>query len=515
MEFNPQKVNEGRLVTALSLEDRVLSNGVLPNCTLVERASLVRGIIQGLLEQGNWQEAVKMVYQDGSIVRGLFDGDWEEFRQDVLKSARQRQDDFFYESTLTALMQHKETELVYQLAMELPLREDNAEEIITSLRKTITPEQQKMAHTHLGNRWMAKKAYHKAYDQFSRAENPEKIDQLYTMLLEDPSIDTIEVLLLSAQNGTGSKPEKVTAALHKIVPFFIADQQKSRQRKEEYFSMFYPTSKSAQLVYRLRKEFEISLTSQEEAIFDTAAVRALPSYQAQQMEDITFSLLWAQRRYAECPRTAYHIFRRLEYTGKERIRAVKAGLEKKSVTGEHIEKLSPGEVEVALLHAVYKDVRLETQVAIAAHLKDDEKLQFLSRTYETKNEHHRAYHLWMQGHGDLENAYITAIRQHMIDELVQKEYFNSYNLFDLQDRPGALQLYPVVLERKPDLAYHLAKGLEDESLLQKAREVCMAQTPIAALIFFKEEKDSKGIEMAVAALADRFSLPVSLVKDYI
>ncbi len=86
MDLITEKVNEGRLLAALSLEHRVLANGVLPNSKLIERVSLVKGIITGLLERGQWNEVVRLVYQDGSPARALFDGDWDGLRKDILAS---------------------------------------------------------------------------------------------------------------------------------------------------------------------------------------------------------------------------------------------------------------------------------------------------------------------------------------------------------------------------------------------------------------------------------------------
>ena len=127
----PAKVNEGRVIAALSLEQRVLANGVLPNSPLMERVSLVKGIVTGLLEQGKWNDAVRLMYQDGSPARALFDGDWEGLRKEIIasvqKPSRQR---YMGDNVAELLLKHDEAELLYTIASIIPLENKGLEDIM-------------------------------------------------------------------------------------------------------------------------------------------------------------------------------------------------------------------------------------------------------------------------------------------------------------------------------------------------------------------------------------------------
>ena len=504
MEFDPQKVNEGRLLTALSLEDRVLANGVLPKHTLLERASMVKGILTGLLEQGNWQHAVTLVYRDGGLVRGLFDGDWEGFRQGVLESARKQKPEYIGEDIVKALLHHKEADLVYRLAMELPLRGAETERIINELGKGITPAQRHDAYASLGRRYLAGNDYQEAYRYFKAAEDDAGIDMLYALLLKKEKIsDLFDLLLLTAQHSKEKERERVEQVLRKVLPLLPGNGKDA---------LFHPYSHAGKGLYALQKKFKFPLSAREQQFLQDDVIRRMSSYDAKECDDPGLKIAWARKNFTDSPGTAYAIFQQTRQTGPEVLKAVRAGLERHWNGGDQ-EKLRPEDITETQLRAVYDRVTLGSKVAIALHLKDDEQLYRLSRTFRAKQEYQQAYSLWVQGHGDLESPYITEIRQQMIDQGIAKDYLPIHT-FDPEDRPGLLQLYHAVIETKPDVAYGLAKKVQDESLLQRARETVVRQSPAKGLNLFASEKDSTGLDLAVTALAHKFSVPKELVEQY-
>lgn len=505
MEFDLQKVNEGRLLTALSLEDRVLANGVLPQHTLLERASMVKGILTGLLEQGNWQHAVTLVYRDGGLVRGLFDGDWEGFRQGVLESARREKPEYIGEEIVKALLHHKEADLVYRLAMELPLRGAETERIINELGKEITPAQRHDAYASLGRRYLAGNDYQEAYRCFKAAEDDASIDTLYALLLEKKKGHYLfDLLLLTAQHSKEKERERVEQVLQKVLPL-LPDNGKN--------ALFHPFSHAGKELYALQKKFKFPLSVREQQLLQADAIRRMSSYAVKECDDQELKIAWARKNFTDSPGTAYAIFQQTRQTGPEVLKAVRAGLERPWKGDRDQEKLSPQDIKETQLRAVYNSVTLGSKVAIALHLKDNKQLCFLSRTFRAKKEYQQAYSLWVQGHGDLESPYITEIRQQLIDKGIAENYLPIHT-FDLGDRPGLLQLYHAVIETKPDVAYGLAKKVQDESLLQRARETVVRQSPAKGLKFFRSENDSTGLEIAVTALAHTFSVPKELVEQY-
>ena len=57
----------GRLITALTLEDKVFANGVLPERSIEERAAVVEGIVSEKLNAGAWDDAIILVYDPKSL----------------------------------------------------------------------------------------------------------------------------------------------------------------------------------------------------------------------------------------------------------------------------------------------------------------------------------------------------------------------------------------------------------------------------------------------------------------
>jgi len=526
--FIEEKVNEGRFLSALSLKEQVLADGVLPNSQPLERFSLVKGILTGLLEQGRWQEAVKRVYTDGSIVRGLFDGNWEEFRQGVLESAKRKGDRSLNQETIDLLLKHKESSLLYQLITELPIDEQTVADLLRDSNPDfyrhkynqfeVSEQQRRQAYSLLGQRKLKEKGegskwpeYRKVFEYFAEANDREAMVSLYQTLLdhirkEDIYIgeDDIHLLITTAEFNKEKAPERaeqiVSALLQKLG---LADTW----------------NKAAQYIYDLTKKYQVALSPQDRLTVMTTLAQIITEWGQKRMEDPELSLLWAQLRAKEFPSKAYAIFQKQNYRGPEVLTAVKSGLELHQ--GYYL--LKPNAIRNEDLQAVYPTMSLEIQVDIARHWKDQERLRELSKKFPAKVSDFWkgysfltvAYSLWLEGNGEKDDPHF----RHMRTALIEKELSGTHPSFAFlgpDDQVGRREAFNKALNVSPATAYKLALSIEDETMLQQARQGVVARNPVEAFRYFQGvEKDPVGIQLALAALEQVYKIPRSRIEQYL
>ncbi len=527
-QFIEAKVNEGRFLSALSLEEQVLADGVLPNSPVMERLSLVKGILTGLLEQGRWQDAVQRVYTDGSIVRGLFDGDWADFRQGVLESAKRKGDGYLSKETVDLLLRHKESSLLYNLITELPVGEGLADDLLENEDLNISKQQRQQAYSSLGQRMLKEKdllgkspKYQQAYRYFVKADDRDAIDLLYQTLFnkirlggvdEAKEVD-INLLISMAEFNLEKAPERV----EQVVSALLSRPELLPERWD---------NRTATQVYELARKYKIPLPPQDKRTLMTVLAKGLAEWDLERLKDPELSLLWAQHHAEKCPSKAYAIFLKQNYEGEEVLTAVKSGL-----TGSQY-KLELTAIRKKDLEAAYSSLPLGVRVAIAADLKDQEKLRELSRELVKKsspNDYHAltaAYRLWLEGNGKKDDPYFINLRTTLIEKELSGvnpsfPFGPSFTFLDRDDQAGQREAFALVLERFPVSAYNLAARIEDETLLQQARQGIVARNPVQALRYFQGEgtsrieKDSVGLELALTALEQKYKIPRQRIEQYL
>lgn len=186
MQLNPEKIKEGRFLASLKLEERILADGVLPNSPPEDRFSLVKGILTGLMENGRWEEALGLVYGN-TPVRALFDGDWSSFRQQVIGAIQRGKEDYVSSATIKALVEKKETELLYHLALgnsQGKIRIDHDDSIYSALHRDDLPRYQQLQVHHAekelieGNLLRAAQHFEDAGEQARALELYEKLQRI-------------------------------------------------------------------------------------------------------------------------------------------------------------------------------------------------------------------------------------------------------------------------------------------------------------------------------------------------
>ncbi len=507
----PEKVNEGRLISALSLEQRVLANGVLPNSPPMERISLVKGMITGLLEKGEWNEAIRLVYEDGSPARVLFDGDWEGLRKDILASVQQQREWYIGESVASLLLKHNETELLYDIACKMPLGRGDLREILEMVESKIPAERMKEGYNIIAAQAEKENERASAYEYYRRAGNEEAITSMYQRLLKgaltittsDPDLRLLlDIALETSTDKNNRGAETVYAVLQR--PGLL------RQSPEMPLRL-------AQLV----NGHKVALSKSQDKLLKDALV-SLPLYSIKDLiktaggEDL--SLRWAKAHAESDPKDAYHIFKRVGYTGPKLATAVQQGLKNHGENRQHYCGLAPDEIEESHLRQVYDSLPLELKMSVADHLKDNALLRDLSRRYSRKDAG-TAYRLWISGQGEHDNPYMIKLRTSMMQKELTGKFGPSAHLFLPEDTIGNRMWFAQLIEKHPEEAYDVAQRIQHEHLVDQARLKMIATSPLEALRKFegydKKDRDIIGINLALDALAQQYDVPRQKVNEYL
>lgn len=509
MDLIVEKVKEGKLIAALSLEDRVLANGVLPNSPPMERVSLVKGIVTGLLEQGRWNEAIRLVYQEGSPARVLFDGDWKGLRKEILASIKKSpREHYIGDNVAELLIKHNEAELLYDIACRLPLEEGEFAGILVMVEPKLPAERMKEGYNTLATRAHERTDFAQAYKYYQQAQNSKAIDNLYQQLFRGLYEPHLELLLTIAEKTNTTQNSRAAQTVYAVL------------EKPELLRFSRDISRRLMGIVR---EHKLALSTSQDDLLKDALVSGLALYELREIkhDDENLTLRWAKAHARVHPKDAYGVFKSRKYVGAEVNIAVQQGLVFKKEEYDHYQGLGPDQVEESHLRQVYDQLPLELQVSVAHHLKDNTLLQNLSRQYSIQNKAgsiESAYHLWIYGHGDRQDPYIEWLRAVMIKKEL-KDVHPSASLFMPEDIVGNRKWFTHMIERDSAVAYNVAQQIQDQSLVQQAREKMIRESPVGALRKFKgyreEDKDAVGINMALDALATQYGIPRERIDGYL
>lgn len=497
MQLNPEKVKEGRFLASLKLEQRILADGVLPNSPAEDRFSLVKGILTGLLEKGRWEEALGLVYGN-TPVRALFDGDWSSFRQQAIEAIQRGKEDYVSSATIKALIEKKETELLYHLALgrsQGRVRIDHNDSIYSVLHQNDLPRYRQL-QIHHAEKELQEGNLLGAAQHFEDAGEKARALELYEKILENPQENWDKAF------QAAYKFENRRKRLAGVVQKALSDDQKLKDHR------------FVQSLHELCKKEYLYLPPEDQAKLEEA--RVITSATPLEHSTPEQQLLWAKTHVHDSPQTAYLVFKEQKYEGPEILPAVKRGLQQPLREHDN-QKLDIRTVTPEHLRAVYAEMPLELQVNIAYHLKDQPELRRLSKTYLEQGNLNRAYQLWVHGDGDLHDWSFRELRARLIEAGLQERYGSSSFSFFLHptDQEGYQKVVGAILDTRPETAYELAQQSRQEPLIQRTREVLLQRGPERAFDLFQRRNDPEGVTMALQTLAQKYELPLATVEKYV
>jgi len=498
--------NLGSALTALGLEDKFLSSGELSNFSLVERGRIANGIIAEKLRLGRWEAVVRMIYGEFGKIDVLYDGDRNELRERIVKSATEHSKSAqLGEETLEALFEAGENDLIFRLATNvstLNYKDFNAAVRYVSSDYFSDAEQgdQRKIKLHqiAASKAMKEREYDSAFNHLSEIGDIEGIGQVFEATLEDRdrwhSGELLEKILLSD------------------------DSRKDERLKRIVLSSISEKSGLDPLVaFELYKKYGNDLSSQEAKTLQVKLVESLAEsasgYDINRIfiDNPEVRLLWAEKHAKDEPRVAYSIFRQQEFDGTSVIVAVQEGLSLGSYQNEE-RALSTSEVAEAHLRRAYETASFDIRVKIASHLKDSGELQRLSKQAQENGALSLAYRLWVTGGGSLEGKYIDRIRTSLIADGINNR-FGSMNFLEKSDARGFAEAYDTLMQTDKGvrtdnlrLAYEIALDLRDEERVQRAREEIVATNIEWAIHKFTSGirgNDDKGLDYVLGIVASQ------------
>lgn len=521
----------GRAAVRLGIEGRVLSNGVLPEKRLAERAAIVSGMVAAKLEEGHWADAVNLVYGvDAS--KALFDDDKSEFVAKVVEAIKPEHfggdsspGNISAGAALDLLAKHGHVEAVRDVAMMGGLTIGTARDVLWKAYtagdidepKGIPNEQWKEDMFTLGSR-IRHEEPQVALEIFQRIENPLAIKFLYKEQLEAFSLDKLPFLFRMAGRDNSRKAEIVVKALD--------------------------TKGADAVTMGLGKGLGLYLY--EEIYDDGWGMRALPEEVRERLEDLAvlhldksslrgdrramhggrrkyakLELKWAKRHWKQSPSLAYQIFRDDE-TGEVQRRTVVACAQKvfeathrapigkrdgfPHVSDEYVREFMP------------RIRNREVRLVAALRLEDNKEVRRLSKLFETRDPQ-RAYGLRFDiGEDPSTSESISRLRDRLYSDSIReakaKDERASFYWLRNKDVPGFEVIYDRLMDEDsaPAAAFELAQRFKDEARKDRARDAVLAKyKPEANIHFFRwNAKDRQGYERAtMASLGD----PTVSVED--
>ena len=511
MKVIEEQVNRGRFLSAMNLEDVVLADGVLPNQpSLDDRAALVQGILQGMLESGRWQKAVYLVHNPGPV-KALFDGNWEGFNDAVIAVAKEQKPDAEIKSEFVQfLVDNNQAGVVCRLIDEIPYSKDNLNNLFNGVYGSVDEAVRSRLRGSIGVRAQEVGDFAAAHHCFKENRDTASIDALYRQILEDP-VKNIDLLLKIAGKDKARLTEIVKGVLK-------LDEEELQEVKIDYTAI-------EEALYRLVKKHELELDTKEKIQLIDLASNMISSWRDGNAGDKNLAFLWAKKHYQSNPTEAYQIFIAQDYKGDEVMAAVRVAFSKEYMEGRphcSIRYPNVSMFKEEHLRAVYSEQDAWTRVKIARHLGDKEALLGLSREYYEQQNFTDAYNLWVSGGGSFDDPFAEDLRQGVIQAEEKKGYFSEH-LFDKNDLPGKTWLFNKLFsDRKFSAALDIAARLEDEEKLQRVREKMVESDPEWAIGIFrrqfssdKDMRDRKGFDMCVTALSEKYSLPKEAVVQYV
>ncbi len=506
MPSTQERINEGRFLAAARIENRVLADGVLPTLPLADRSAVVQGIVQGLLEQGKIGEAIRLVYQPGPA-KALFEN-YKALADDVIKYARQHQLQGFAESDIKLLAGNKQTTLLYRMATELPLKDTCLERIVDVVAEHLSPEQLTPLYDELGNRYL-KADLGAALTYFQRSGNQEAVAKVESILMEDPAAH-FELLVRRIDGNAQDKAERLTSIVRKVL------QQPGQKRGPGLYSLWRHNTLNLTKdeVQQIKEHLASSMR-----VYDLSEMNNIgPVYGQEERQELR--LLWAKKHWLEHPRTAYKIFCDQQYESPEVLSALQKGLERSLQRhhgdGEAIDTLTY--IKREHLEALLERVPLTLKAHLAEYLEKKPLLLELSREFAAAGDDWVAYNLWIRGDGDLRDPYVAGLRQRLIDKEFSNKYGPSPSFLKPRDSVGHRQMFSLLIDKYPREAYTVARRLDDETLLDQARQNLVTDNPFRALDFFfsdEDHPDPKGRELAYQQIARQYDVAVETIQKHL
>ena len=508
--------NLGRALTRLGLEDRFLSNGELSNFPLVERGAIANGIIAEKLRLGRWQSVVNMMYGGFGKADALYEGDRIELRESILNSAREHSDtDYARREAVEVLAKAGEADLLLRLATVLPdLKYQDFSDMTGRIKSSFFndpefgPQRAQILHQTAANKAFSEKKYESAFLHFSEEKDNDGIGRVFDSVLSHEggsySEDLLEKIALS---DTEQKDERVK----RVVLSSLPDEAKTIKPLTALL---------------LSEKYSVPLSPDEASALHSKVAETVRAYELEKLSTHPqVKLLWAQRHVSDEPKPAYDIFKRQGFEGPEVVLAVQNGLGMERYQNEG-RALSVSEVSEEHLRRTYDGAVFDTQIKIATRLKDQDKLQSLSREAHGKKDLSQAYWLWVRGGGKLDDDYINGVRSALIAKSIT-DHSGHMSFLDKSDTKGMDEAYDALMktrkgERSNNVrgAYDIALELEDEDRAQRAREAMMKINPEWAVNIFTSihRSDVKGLDYALGVVASEHGVGkeelMNIVKKY-
>lgn len=500
MTEQEQTVNLGRALTVLGLEDRLLK--ALPNRPINERPHLAKGIIDGLLERGAWQDAVQLVYSNPI---NILLGSDEDFKKSVFKCLDQREKVLIYDSTKELLYKHWSQEDLCKLAT-YPLY--NEEKDAMSIARSLDNENKIKVYNLLGERALQRNDFEAAYKFFNSAENKEEIDKLYKKTIKNITKSNISLLIDLAEDA----PEQRDSRLSEIIQSTLKN---SKLKK-------YLANGGGERLYSLCKKYNLQLSKENNNKLLNFAAKTLSSWQIKQ-ENNDVKLKWALEHAKKTPALAYKILKQQKYKGPEVLTAALQGILNIGADDSEDHCLYIRDVEKKDLQAIYKNTSKRIQARIAMHLNKKKDMLKLSKWFyqnKKKSDKHllTAYELWIKGGGAQDASYVNNLRKILIKQKTKDTIISTWWL-ENSDITGHIQMYNAIFKKFPEDAYELACKINNEVLMQQSRELMINESPKSALSKFTgsygKSKDYTGIELVISTIAKNYSVEKEELEQFI
>jgi hypothetical protein len=508
----------GRLITALTLEDKVFANGVLPERSIEERAAVVEGIVSEKLNAGAWDDAIILVYDPKSLARLLYNGDRKTFDQQALAVAqrlqpKQLRDIHYPIRALDLLANQGKYDTVLQfletlpLDYELTLRVNIGE---TNLSKT----QVSRLHALYARRAHQEHRYSEAISHYRQLGNTGALDALFDEVLAANVVkDHFNTLLELASSDDTKKKSRLLSIFDNEMSKFISGEESDYSKIKK--------------LYKLYREEGLQISETKKSHLYDAMARHTSCWDIESIKDDShLKLLWAQKHVLDAPAIAYALFAGMSYQGPELLDVLVAGLQHPEYDA-HEKRLHISCENARTEHLTTllrrKTTPLDVRTKIAKHLGDKLSLRVFSRYYTAKDQNKEAYLCFMHGDGDATSAHAAALRAPLIAQELRSDYPSFHFLKDT-DSPGHYEMYCALvnaghISRAYGLGQHIEKYFHNSAPLNNVREhILENNTPIIAYRFFVDKKDEVGAHRARDALAAQYKVTpeevTALITEY-
>ncbi|HSU72991.1 MAG TPA: hypothetical protein VLJ21_04035 [Candidatus Binatia bacterium] len=505
--------NLGRVAAALDLEDLVVSDGYLPTIPLAERGKLVRGVIAGLVENGDLSRAIKLVYTQ-TPARGLFE-DWDEFRSTVVARLKKGRKGSLTEEALSIVANNWSTDDVYAIALTEGFHEEQRRRLFDTVQPKLTKEQSAAYFRFEGDIALKHGNYECAIEFLVQNAHSEHIDRVYTTILNDKAdrnalpYQMPWLVALAEKSGNNKAVRQLEIARHAL----------AKKVASWHDGHFHDVR-----LYDFVVEKKIPLTAEEMKRLRELSIDYIASESVLESEDAVLQKLWVTKRGKKDPATAYRLYGILGESGPDALAAAKAGLLNQDQDGRALLKAS--DVQENHLRSLYAAMPLWSRKEIAEHLKDATLLKDLAREFyagwKPSQEAHEyrdrvlnaVYDLWVKGKGSFDDPFIKNVRASMIEKAMTR---NTTPDFYREDILGLHEFFERVIDKNPQKAYDWVDHTDQQKLIQRAREKYATQDPAGAVRYFASSlrNDMEGVRIATEALATQYKISIDVVQPFV